>query len=133
MRLYPAGWAFERYASESTSLGGEPLKKGSRFLISPYLLHRNPKIWKNPEAFDPERFRVSITAPPGIPKYGFLPFGAGPRSCIGARMAWNEMALILKRILTHCSWKFESPADGSPLKPEGSFKIRLNQPLQVPP
>ena len=131
VRLYPAGWAFERCACEATSLGGEPIAKGTRLLFSPFLLHRNPRVWKNPEDFDPDRFQESITAPAGIPKYGFLPFGAGPRSCIGARMVWTEMRLILKALVGQCQLTLDLPTGEPALQPGGSFKIRLNQPLRA--
>lgn len=123
MRLYPAGWAFERFASADVTLGGEKIPKGSRILFSPYLLHRNPRYWKDPARFDPMRF-TSFAAPEGIPKYAFLPFGAGPRSCIGSRVAWIEMRIMLSMILASCDWEIQGKQDAV-----GSFKIRFDRPL----
>ena len=131
VRLYPAGWAFERFAAQDATLGGEVIAKGSRLLFSPFLLHRNPRFWREPEKFDPTRFTAAFTAPVGVPKYGYLPFGAGPRSCIGSRMAWIEMRIILSMLLGQCRLKIQKPPRGSPLTPQGSFKIRLDQPLFV--
>jgi cytochrome P450 len=127
MRLYPAGWAFERYARERVTLGGEPLEKGARLLFSPYLLHRNPRFWRDPERFDPLRFakdEKEVTA-----KYAYLPFGAGPRSCIGGRLAMHEMRIALGMMLAHCDLSLEPSA--APLVADGSFKIRLSRPMMV--
>jgi cytochrome P450 len=131
VRLYPAGWAFERFASEDTSLGGETIPKGSRLLFSPFLLHRNVRFWKNPEVFDPGRFSKETGAAENVPKYAYLPFGAGPRSCIGSRMAWMEMRIILGMILAQTDWQTSAAQGGAPLSALGSFKIRLNHPLSV--
>ncbi|MGZ3652827.1 MAG: cytochrome P450 [Bdellovibrionota bacterium] len=127
MRLYPAGWAFERYAPESTSLGGEPIGKRTRLFFSPFLLHRNPRFWSEPEKFDPGRFARGINPSAGIAAFSFLPFGAGPRSCIGARLAMSEMRIVLGKLYAEARWKIvgQTPA------PEGSFKIRLHCPLEV--
>lgn len=130
LRLYPAGWAFERFATRDSPLGKEVVKKGSRLFFSPYLLHRNPRFWRDPGKFDPERFIAGAqSAPPGVPKYAYLPFGAGPRSCIGSRMAWLEMRILLEMFFAQCRWKIgHSPADRPP-EPKGSFKIRFDRPL----
>jgi cytochrome P450 len=131
VRLYPAGWAFERRAAQDTTLGDEAIRKGSRLLFSPFLLHRNPRFWREPETFDPARFMNGRTIPDGVPKYAYLPFGAGPRSCIGSRMAWLEMRIILGMLVDQCRWTMQTLSNESPLVPQGSFKIRLNHPLFV--
>ena len=71
------------------------------------------------------------TLPVDVPKFGYLPFGAGPRSCIGSRMAWAEMRITLSMILAQCRWKIDKLPDDALLAAEGSFKIRLNRPLFV--
>jgi cytochrome P450 len=131
VRLYPAGWAFERFAAQDTTLGEEAIQKGSRLLFSPFLLHRNPRFWREPETFDPARFVNGHAVPDGVPKYAYLPFGAGPRSCIGSRMAWLEMRIILGMLVAQCRWTIQAPSNESPLIPQGSFKIRLSRPLFV--
>jgi cytochrome P450 len=117
LRLYPAGWAFERWASKEVTLGGEKIEKGWRLLFSPFLLHRNPKHWTDPERFDPARPMV---------KQAYLPFGAGPRSCIGGRLAMAEMRIALRMIAEQCDWTTHSAPD-----PGGAFKLRLTEPLMV--
>jgi cytochrome P450 len=131
MRLYPAGWAFERHTCENTTLGGEPITKGTRLFFSPYYLHRNEKYWQQPEVFDPHRFVNSATIVPGVPKYGYLPFGAGPRSCIGGRLAWAEMRIAMAMIVSQCRLQIINPAGTPPLSPLGSFKMKLSRPVFV--
>lgn len=131
MRLYPAGWAFERHTCENATLGGEPIAKGTRLFFSPYFLHRNAKFWQEPEVFDPNRFVNSATSVPGVPKYGYLPFGAGPRSCIGGRLAWAEMRIALAMIVSQCQLEIIKQAGEPPLSPQGSFKMKLNRPVFV--
>lgn len=131
LRLYPAGWAFERFSVADTTLGGVPIKKGARFFFSPYLLHRNPRFWSEPEKFDPQRFSAREKPQGGVPKYAYLPFGAGPRSCIGSRMAWIEMELIMRELIKNCEWKSVSEAQDNPYEAQGSFKLRFNRPIFV--
>lgn len=93
MRLYPPAWAFERDALDDDVLGGWPIEKGATIGIIPYGLHRHPKHWDNPEGFDPDRFLPERSA--GRPRYAYLPFGGGPRQCIGMGMALMEAAVVL--------------------------------------
>ena len=87
MRLYPPAWGFSRQALADDTLGGFRLPRGWLAFVIPYVLHRLPAYWKDPETFDPERFTPERSA--DRPKFAYLPFGAGPRQCIG-----NQFALI---------------------------------------
>ena len=87
MRLYPPAWAFSRQALADDTLGGFHLPRGFLAFVIPYVLHRLPAYWKDPETFDPGRFSPERSA--DRPKFVYLPFGAGPRQCIG-----NQFALI---------------------------------------
>ena len=87
MRLYPPAWGFSRQAMGDDRLGGYRLPKGWMAFVIPYVLHRLPAYWPNPEAFDPDRFSPERSA--DRPKFVYVPFGAGPRQCIG-----NQFALI---------------------------------------
>ena len=131
IRLYPAGWAFERYAFEDVLLGGERIRRGARLLFSPFLMHRNARFWREPERFDPLRFSKGPGAVEGVPRYGYMPFGAGPRSCIGSRLALAEMRITLGMIVQQCRWKVEHRAGDLPLAAEGSFKLRLSRRLLI--
>jgi cytochrome P450 len=87
IRLYPPAWIFSRQALGDDTLGGFPLPRGWLAFVVPYVLHRLPAYWKDPDAFEPERFSPEQSAE--RPKFAYLPFGAGPRQCIG-----NQFALI---------------------------------------
>jgi cytochrome P450 len=97
LRLYPPAWIFERQSTTEDVLGGFTIKKGSIVGISPYVLHRHPKYFENPEGFDPERFRSKTDA--SRPKWSYLPFGGGPRMCIGNHFAMMEAQIILAMIV----------------------------------
>ena len=97
MRLYPPAWVLERDSIAEDVVGGYRLPKGSLVGISPYILHRNPDLYPNPEGFDPERFSKGASA--ARPKYHYLPFGGGPRFCIGNAFALMEMQIIVPMLL----------------------------------
>lgn len=92
MRLYPPAWTIERDAVVADDIAGVQVSVGDTVAISPYLLHRNPEFWPNPEGFDPRRF---LPDAPGRPRYAFLPFGGGRRICVGAGLAQLEATLAL--------------------------------------
>jgi cytochrome P450 len=91
MRLYPPAWGFSRQALSDDTLGGFRLPRGWLAFIIPYVLHRLPAYWKDPAVFDPERFSPERSA--DRPKFVYLPFGAGPRQCIGHQFALIEAQL----------------------------------------
>jgi cytochrome P450 len=93
MRLYPPAWGFSRQAIGDDELGGFHLPGGWLAFVIPYVLHRLPAYWKDPEAFDPERFLPERSAE--RPKFAYLPFGAGPRQCIGNHFALIELHLAV--------------------------------------
>jgi cytochrome P450 len=93
MRLFPPAWGFSRQALADDELGGYYLPRGWLAFVMPYVLHRLPAFWDDPDAFDPERFTPERSATRS--KYVYLPFGAGPRQCIGSHFALIEAQLIL--------------------------------------
>lgn len=93
MRLYPPGWAWSRVALKEDLLKNHKVIAGEIILMSPYLTHRDPKIWDEPNKFHPERFQNEIV------KGSFIPFGYGPRTCIGMSLAMIEMRIMLKHLL----------------------------------
>jgi cytochrome P450 len=96
MRLYPPAWAISRRAIEEDEVGGYRIRAGTTVLVSPYVTHRNPRYWEDPKIFDPERFLPERSA--GRPEFAYLPFGGGPRKCIGDHFAMTEGVLILATI-----------------------------------
>jgi len=93
LRLYPPAWGLSREAVGDDVLGGYRLRRGWMAFIVPYVLHRLPQFWDDPERFDPTRFLPERSA--NRPKFAFLPFGAGPRQCIGSHFALLEAQLIV--------------------------------------
>ena len=97
LRLYPPAWMFERQAVAADRLGGFDIDGGDIIGICPYVMHRHPKHWENPEGFDPARFRPERAA--SRPRYTYLPFGGGPRTCIGNHFAMMEAQILLAMIV----------------------------------
>ena len=93
LRLYPPAWAFSRQAVADDELGGFRLPRGWLAFVIPYVLHRLPAYWEDPDRFDPDRFSPERSA--DRPKFVYLPFGAGPRQCIGNHFALIEAQLIV--------------------------------------
>lgn len=93
MRLFPPAWVVGRRAIEDDVVNGYPIKKGVNLLLEIMIMHRSPNLWENPEAFMPERFEADKMK--NYHKNQFMPFGAGPRMCIGNHFAMMEMQLIL--------------------------------------
>ncbi len=93
LRLYPPAASAGREPIHDLHLGGYTIPKGALLTLSMYGMHHNPKVFPNPEVFDPERF--SPENEKNIPRYGYLPFGAGPRVCIGNSFALMEARLVL--------------------------------------
>jgi cytochrome P450 len=91
MRLYPPAWTVERDAVEDDCVAGIRVAAGDTVAISPYLLHRHPEFWPNPQGFDPRRFLADKPRP----RYAFMPFGGGRRICVGAGLAQLEATLAL--------------------------------------
>jgi cytochrome P450 len=96
LRLYPPVWLIPRRAVNADEVGGYHIPAGSDVLISPYVLHRHPKYWEQPDIFLPERF--SGGQPENRHRYIYLPFGAGPRICVATSFAVMEALLILTMV-----------------------------------
>ena len=91
MRLYPPAFTMHRTALADDEIDGYKIRAGALITISPYVTHRNPKLWENPQRFDPERFTPEKVK--ARHRYAYLPFGAGPRVCIG-----NSFAMMAGRL-----------------------------------
>jgi cytochrome P450 len=99
IRLYPPIAAISRVAIDADELGGEMIRRGTMVVIAPYVLHRHRLLWNDPEVFDPSRFLPE--ARNKIDRFAYLPFGAGPRTCIGSTFALQEATLVLATITKH--------------------------------
>ncbi len=96
LRLYPPAWLITRKAVEADELHGEAVPAGSLIVISPYVIHRHPQFWDEPEKFVPQRFTGGNERK--IPRFVYIPFGGGPRLCIGNHFAMIEGVLILAAV-----------------------------------
>jgi cytochrome P450 len=97
LRLYPPAWGFSRQALSDDELGGFQLPRGWLAFVVPFVLHRLPALWPDPETFDPDRFSAERSA--DRPKFAYIPFGAGPRQCIGNQFALMEAQVIVATLV----------------------------------
>jgi cytochrome P450 len=98
LRLYPPVWAMGREVARPVEVADYPLEAGAQVLIPIWVNHRHPDWYSRPESFRPERWMTGETA--GLPACAFMPFGAGVRSCLGERLAYQEIELIVTRIVS---------------------------------
>ncbi len=127
LRLYPPAGIISRTAHQADTLCGREVRPGDTVMVPIYALHRNRLLWDNPDAFDPDRFMGG--AP--VDRYAYLPFGDGPRICIGAGFALQEAVIILATLLAR--FRFEAVAGKTPkpvliitTRPEGGVWLRAH-------
>jgi cytochrome P450 len=118
MRLYPPVPRFDRQAAAADRIGDREVLPGDIVSIWPWLLHRHKTLWEEPDAFDAGRFADGAPKPH---RFQYLPFGGGPRLCVGARFATAEALTILACWLA--AWRF-SPAPGRSVRPSGMVTLR---------
>jgi len=128
MRLYPPVPIMSRQAAIDTTLGGHAIARGTSVLLPIYAIHRHEKRWSDPDRFDPARFAPDREK--SMSRYQYMPFGAGPRICIGMSFAMFEATAILATLLSHARF---APADG--LDPTPIARVTLvpkgGMPLKV--
>jgi len=125
-RLYPPIAAISRAAGAPDELAGRPIKAGTMIVIAPYVLHRHRTLWDNPDRFDPNRFLNG--ARDSIHRFAYLPFGAGPRTCIGASFAMQEASIVLATLARALSWQVAPghevwPVQRISLRPKGGLPV----------
>lgn len=119
LRLYPPAWVLARENKEQDQIGGYTIPKGSVIVICPYVVHRLPHLWENPEGFDPERFNPDVKN--DRHKYSYFPFSGGPRQCIGTSFALTEAQIILAMVAQKYRLDLVS---GHPVEPEPLITLR---------
>jgi cytochrome P450 len=119
MRLRPPAHTLSRQAVAADVVGGHAVPAGGTVLIVPWVLHRHRRWWDDPERFDPERFTAERSA--ARPRFAYLPFGAGPRICIGASFAMMEAVLILATVAQRYRL---SLSPGQTVEPVGLITLR---------
>lgn len=139
LRLYPPAWIMSRLALADDPIGPYTIPAGTTALVSPYLLHRHPASWPNPDRFDPDRFAPGAAGgsserpgPGGEPherhSYAYLPFGGGPRLCIGNQFALMEMQILLAMLVRTFTVK---PVPDQRIDPHPLITLRPKQPIGV--
>jgi cytochrome P450 len=120
MRLYPPVWILPRRALADDEVGGYHVPAGADVLISPYTLHRHPRYWPEPDRFDPARFDPDT--PSDRPRYAHIPFGAGPRFCVGNHLGMMEATFIISALMRDLRL---DKVPGHTVKPEPMMSLRL--------
>jgi len=128
LRLYPPVWIISRRAVDKDRIGGYSIPAGSTVTLCSYTLHRHPDFWDRPEEFRPERF--SAEQAEGRHPFAFMPFGGGPRSCIGRHFAMMEAGLVLAMIMRRFRLR---PVPEFTVEPEPLVTLRPKNGLQLRP
>jgi cytochrome P450 len=121
MRLYPPGWMDMRTLAMDgdDEIDGYVIPKKSLLIYSPFVTHRLPELWENPDAFDPERFAPDRVAK--LPQFTYIPFGAGPQQCVGKHLAELEACLSIAVIAQRYCLRL---VPGTRIDPEPVLSLR---------
>jgi cytochrome P450 len=128
LRLYPPALIFTRMACTDLQIGSITIPKGDLIAMTPYVVHRDPRWYESPEAFRPERF---LPGAPEIERGAWIPFGTGPRVCMGQHFAMMEMAVVAAMLLQRFNlvWPTDTPWPHAKmavsLRPETGMKLML--------
>ncbi len=128
IRLYPPVPFMSRAAIAEDRIGNLKIPKASLVAIAPWVLHRHRRLWEAPEAFDPDRFMPDRRG--AIDRFAYLPFGAGPRVCIGASFALQEAVVVLASVVRAARLELADGHEVRPLhrvtlRPQGGLPMRL--------
>jgi cytochrome P450 len=130
MRLYPPVWIMSRTPIADDEVGGRAVRAGSLVFVSPWVMHHLPALWERAEAFEPERFVRGPGAAAG--NHAYIPFGGGPRACIGSRFAVAEGHLVLANMAQRFAFRTvdDAPVEPDPLvtlRPRGEVRLLLRE------
>ena len=130
MRLYPPAWGMARESLTPVEIDGYAFPKGSTFVMSTWVMHRDPRNFEDPAAFKPERWQNDLQK--RLPRFAYFPFGGGPRVCIGNRFAMMEAKLVLASAVQR--FRFEPTPETEirlfpsvTLRPRGGVKLRIGE------
>jgi cytochrome P450 len=128
MRLYPPVPAMSRTALKSMTLGGEEVPAGSMIVVPIWCIHRHRRLWSDPDRFDPARFTPEREAE--FPRGQFMPFGAGPRICLGGAFAMMEATVVLASLIRGARFDWAGSHEPKPisritLQPKGGMPLRV--------
>lgn len=130
MRLYPPAYAIGREACAEDTIAGYLIPRRAQLVVCPYTMHRNPRYYEHPHSFYPERWTEAFQR--SLPRFAYLPFGGGPRQCIGRDFALLEMQLVLATMLQQVT--FELVEDSMPtlqaaitMRPRDGIQLRVRR------
>jgi cytochrome P450 len=127
MRLYPSAPSLTgREAVAEDVIAGHRIPKGGQVAVMPWVIHRHKALWRDPDRFDPDRFSEANST--GRDRFAYLPFGGGPRICIGAALAMTEAQLILATIAQRYSPRF---VEDQPLSLKARITLRPRDGLRM--
>ncbi len=130
MRLYPPVWILTRRSVGEDEVGGYHVPAGADVMVCPYTLHRHPEFWDAPEKFDPDRFDPSRANT--RPRYAYLPFGAGPRFCVGSHLGLMEATFVISMLAREMTLKLVPGYEVIP-EPMLSLRVKGGLPMTVHP
>lgn len=126
LRLYPPAWVITRKTTAPIEISGHTIPQAALVIVSPWVTHRHPDAWTKPDDFVPDRFSTGMT------QLGYLPFGQGPRLCIGKEMALREGSQVLAGLIN--AWRFEpvhhqdvAVEASVTLRPAGGLPLRISK------
>jgi cytochrome P450 len=130
LRLFPPVWLLTRKALQADEIGGYAVPAGADVLICPYTMHRHPAFWPAPERFDPDRFDQAAAG--GRPPYAYIPFGGGPRFCVGNHLGLLEATFVLAMISRELQL-YSVPDHKVVAEPMLSLRVKGGLPMIVQP
>src|SRR5438477_1233419 len=128
MRLYPPVWLMTRRAVRDTKINGFVIRSGSYVHLSPFVMHRDPRYFPEPERFDPERWTPEAVA--ARPKFSYFPFGGGSLQCIGERFAWMQGVLTIATLARRWQMRLV-PGHRIELDPHITLRSRYGMPMKL--
>jgi cytochrome P450 len=135
LRIFPPAYNFTRIPLSDDTLGGYHIPKGSTVNVSPFATHRLPHVWPNPESFEPGRFAPEASE--GRSQFAFIPFGAGPRFCVGAPLAQAQTKIVTALVCQRFRLEVEAgyraePAPGTVMRPRAGMPMTIQRRSDTP-
>ncbi len=127
LRLYPPAWLITRTSLAGDDIDGTAIPQGALVIMSPWLLHRHPQLWTDPQSFRPERFSE------GVERFSHIPFGAGPRLCIGRDFSYVEAVMVIAQLIQQFSVRLPAGVQLPPGEPLVTIRPRGGMPVVVEP
>jgi cytochrome P450 len=128
MRLYPPAWLLGRRAVNEYSIGEYAIAPRSMIFMSPFVMHRDPRFFTEPDRFNPDRWTAEFEA--SLPKFAYFPFGGGSRQCIGEHFAWMEAVLVLATVAQR--WRLQL-VPGQRIVPQPLVTLRAKYGIKLTP